>query len=224
MDPPGVVLSERGRARRSTWASGGAVVIAPPHAARRRRSSARDRLRAAAAVARLRPRLTRGGRRRSHHPHQPPRAKLINPFIGAELMKVVGATKTLSSFSCALRRASDAADGHTTHPHTPAPPPAAQVRAPPLAPRLPTPRAPMDLPLRARRAAGGDGGDGRARTEAAGQHRAAQLESEVRRAPSAWTAAARSPPASPHVSPPSSSLYRWRGWRRRTWRCRTRCR
>jgi hypothetical protein len=27
-----------------------------------------------------------------------------------------------------------------------------------------------------------------------------------------------------HVSPPSSSLYRWRGWRRRTWRCRTRCR
>ena len=32
------------------------------------------------------------------------------------------------------------------------------------------------------------------------------------------------PPASPHVSPPSSSLYRWRGWRRRTWRCRMRCR
>ena len=50
----------------------------------------------------------------SHHPHQPPRAKLINPFIGAELMKVVGATKTLSSFSCALRRVSDAAGTHTS--------------------------------------------------------------------------------------------------------------
>ena len=34
----------------------------------------------------------------------------------------------------------------------------------------------MDLALRARSATGGDGGDGRARTEAARQHRAAQLE------------------------------------------------
>ena len=136
----------------------------------------------------------------SHHPHQPPRAKLINPFIGAELMKVVGATKTLSSFSCALRRASDAAVGHT-HTSSHLPPSrctgtrAAAGSTSPNTSSTNGPRSPSPPCCRWRRRR-------RSSTNCSGWATPSSSIGIWRWRGPAWTAAACSPPASPHVSPP----------------------